>query len=143
MKTMLAQFAITFALLISSGSSRACDPNENCTFRGPDYPCPTWAEPLRMCASYYDSPECIVRRSACQRFDFCNVGSGGGAGGMKPSCTNCSSNFSGDVGKADCLLRHQGDHVDFGKCNPAECSTINVPPSGPLPTMMPTMMPKK
>jgi len=32
--------------------------------------------------------------------------------------------FSGDVGNADCLVRLQGDHVNFGNCKPEECSTI-------------------
>jgi hypothetical protein len=59
-----------------------------------------------------------------QRFEFCNV-TPGAAPGDKPRCTNCSSNLSGDLGKADCLVRHQGEHVDSGACNPAECSTVN------------------
>ena len=32
--------------------------------------------------------------------------------------------FSGDGGNADCLVRLQGDHVNFGNCKPEDCSTI-------------------
>ena len=58
-----------------------------------------------------------------ERFAFCNITDG--VPGDKPSCTNCSSNFSGDAGKADCLVRHQGNYVQSGECVSSECRTIN------------------
>lgn len=42
----------------------------------------------------------------------------------KPPCSNCKSIFTGDIGKADCLVRHQGSHIDSGKCSSSKCSTI-------------------
>lgn len=57
-----------------------------------------------------------------QRYDFCNIGPS--IYPEKPSCQNCASVFSGDGGKADCLVRHQGDHVNSGNCKPEDCSTI-------------------
>ncbi|TWU40039.1 hypothetical protein Q31b_33830 [Novipirellula aureliae] len=43
-----------------------CDTNEDCRRRGPNYPCGNWRNPGRMCASYFDDPVCLTRRSACR-----------------------------------------------------------------------------
>lgn len=58
---------------------------------------------------------------AAARSSYCNVTPNPPE---KPKCKNCSSELSGDFGKGDCLVRHQGDHVDFGECKPSECSQI-------------------
>lgn len=66
MKKILVLIAMTMWFLVSSGTAwSACDPNKNCTRRGPDVPCPTWDKPLRMCPSYYDDPVCTAERLAC------------------------------------------------------------------------------
>ena len=44
----------------------ACNPNENCTVQGPNYPCPTIRNPRRTCASYVDNPVCQTRVTACK-----------------------------------------------------------------------------
>jgi hypothetical protein len=54
---------------------------------------------------------------------FCNIGSKPTIDG-KSSCTNCKSQLSGDAGKADCLVRHQGDHVNDGECQASGCYEI-------------------
>ncbi len=63
---MLAILALITSLSTSGLAWSACNPNENCTVRGPDVPCPIIpAQPLRTCPSYYDDPVCLTRRLAC------------------------------------------------------------------------------
>lgn len=57
-----------------------------------------------------------------ERFAFCNITEN--MPGQQARCTNCSSNLSGDLGKADCLARHLGHYVKSGECTAVDCSTI-------------------
>jgi hypothetical protein len=67
------------------------------------------------------------------RSEYCNIGSPPpGSIDTRTTCTNCSSLLSGDAGKVDCLVRHQGDHVNFGACKPEECSNIASSTSQPI-----------
>lgn len=51
-------------LLISDLCFAECD--QNCpSIGGPDYPCPTWSEPLRLCHSTIEEPSCVAKRTAC------------------------------------------------------------------------------
>ena len=54
---------------------------------------------------------------------YCIIGSKESVDG-KSSCRNCSSKIDGDLGKADCLGRWQGDHVNFGECPAKDCYEI-------------------
>ena len=55
---------------------------------------------------------------------YCIIGSKPTDTQGKSSCTNCKSQLSGDAGKADCLLRHQGDHVNDGECSASGCYEV-------------------
>ncbi|PNB77375.1 hypothetical protein C1X30_28825 [Pseudomonas sp. FW305-BF6] len=55
---------------------------------------------------------------------YCIIGSKETINGQS-SCTNCKSQLSGDAGKADCLLRKQGDHVNFGECTKDGCYEVH------------------
>lgn len=57
-----------------------------------------------------------------ERFSFCNITED--SPGQQAYCKNCSSHLSGDLGKADCLARHQGGYVKSGECQPGDCRTI-------------------
>jgi len=61
----------------------------------------------------------VISNLAQARTDYCVIGPP--RGNELPKCTSCSSPFSGDVGKAACLVQHPGDHVNFGKCDPKDC----------------------
>lgn len=76
--------------------------------------------PLVGCACVYNAGRCApIVIPKPERFPFCNITNDNPGG--KPSCTNCSSNFSGDAGKTDCLARHQGNYAQSGACVPGEC----------------------
>lgn len=67
----------------------ACNPNENCTRNGPNYPCPTWRNPGRMCQSSFDDPICQTRRTACRgKLIGCLAGVIGTAA-YAPQCGGC------------------------------------------------------
>ena len=76
---------------------------------------------IGACFCVPNSGGCLPPPPQLERFQFCNVTPNPPG---KPSCNECSSIFSGDVGKADCLVRHQGDHVDSGSCMPAACGAV-------------------
>jgi hypothetical protein len=67
----------------------ACDPNENCTRRGPNYPCPTLRNPGRMCESSFDDPVCLGRKAACQGTLIACVAGVIGTAAYAPSCAGC------------------------------------------------------
>lgn len=60
------KFIIVVMLTLASFNSLACNPNRSCMQAGPDYPCGTWHEPLRMCSSQIENPICITERLACK-----------------------------------------------------------------------------
>lgn len=53
-------------VLAATQSSAFANCNYSCTVAGPELPCPTWSEPLRMCPTSFDDPTCLARRSLCQ-----------------------------------------------------------------------------
>lgn len=55
--------------------------------------------------------------------EYCIIGSKETRDG-KSSCTNCKSQLGGDLGKADCLLRKGGDHVNDGVCTADGCYEV-------------------
>jgi len=66
-----------------------CDTNEDCRRNGPNYPCPTWNNPGRMCSSSFDDPICLARRSAC-RNELVQCAAGVlGASAYGPACAGC------------------------------------------------------
>ena len=83
-----------------------CDPQENCTVRGPNYPCPTWRNPGKMCESYVDNPICQTRRAAC-RGQLASCVTAGlvayGAGSACVSCVAAGAIASGYTGGAAAL----------------------------------------
>lgn len=66
-----------------------CNPQENCTVRGPNYPCPTVRNPGRTCPSYVDDPMCQTRRAACRGELTACVTSGLVAYGAGSACVSC------------------------------------------------------
>lgn len=85
---------LTLALLVlisftSANAQAGCDPNESCTRRGPNYPCPTWRNPGKMCASYFDDPICLTRRTACQGELSACITSGLVTYGAGAACVGC------------------------------------------------------
>ena len=76
------------------------------------------------CICVPNAGRCPPKLSDPPRHDFCNITNDSHIVGGKPSCQNCSSLLDGDAGKTDCLARQQGNYVQFGKCNPSECSRI-------------------
>jgi hypothetical protein len=73
-----------------------------------------------ICACNYNASRCPP---TTPDHDYCIIGSKESIGG-KSSCQNCSSKLDGDAGKADCLVRLQGDHVNFGSCPANDCYEI-------------------
>jgi len=66
-----------------------CDPQENCTRTGPNYPCGDWRHPGRMCSSSFDDPVCITRRTACRGQLTACITSGLVAYGAGAACISC------------------------------------------------------
>jgi hypothetical protein len=84
----------------------ACNPDENCTVDGPNYPCPTWSNPGRMCQSSFDDPICLTRRSACKSQLIGCVAGAIGTAAFAPQCVGCIvTNASvGGVALAGCAI---------------------------------------
>lgn len=77
---------------------------------------------LGVCACVPNVGRCPPVIPPPERFSFCNITED--SPGQLAYCKNCSSNLSGDLGKADCLARHQGGYVKSGECQPGDCRTI-------------------
>lgn len=60
---------------------------------------------------------CIVPQPT---HEYCSVG--GTVDGVT-RCSRCTSAVSGDAGKADCLARNLGSHVNFGTCDQSSACT--------------------
>lgn len=112
-KTMLRTmvFALLAGMSLISQSAFACSDCE-------DEVCV-----LGVCACVPNVGRCPPRVEPT-RHEFCNITTNNPVGDGKPSCKNCSSLMDGDAGKADCLARHQGNYVQFGACNPADCGRL-------------------
>ena len=66
-RTLAALCLMTVVALFTAESQAAsCNPQENCTRRGPNLPSPTLRNPNRTVKTYFDDPICIARRTACQ-----------------------------------------------------------------------------
>jgi hypothetical protein len=118
----LRQFLLLTAALIFTPIALACSDCEDKVCVGP------------VCACIPNVGRCPPVIVEPERFSFCNITNDGGLG-AKPSCTNCSSIFSGDAGKTDCLARHLGGYVQSGQCVPSECRALNATPYEKLPVM--------
>lgn len=85
-------------LLLATVNSEACNPNRSCMQAGPNYPCPTWNEPLRLCPSQIENPLCVTERVACKAdLAVCVTGVlvGSSAGS---ACTACLISIWGTAG---------------------------------------------
>lgn len=75
---------------VSAGvTPQGCDPQENCTRQGPNYPCPTRRNPFKVCKSYFDDPICLTRRTSCNGQLTNCVTSGLVAYGAGSACVGC------------------------------------------------------
>jgi hypothetical protein len=82
-------FLFALSLLAFYPQAQACNAQENCTVRGPNYPCPTMRNPFRTCPSYFEDPICQTRLTACRgKLALC-VTSGLVAHGAGAACISC------------------------------------------------------
>jgi hypothetical protein len=84
----------------------ACNPNENCIIQGPNYPCPTWSDPFKMCESSFDEPICLGRRAACKSQLVACVAGVIGAAAFTPTCGACiiANYAAGGTALAACAI---------------------------------------
>ena len=111
MTRLLVTTTLTLLLSISVQTAYACpDCDDEVCIAG-------------ICGCFPNVGRCPPKLAEPERFPFCNITNDTNPG-ANPSCTNCSSVFSGDAGKADCAVRHQGNYVKSGACVASECGTV-------------------
>jgi hypothetical protein len=66
MKTLVSKAVLALSVIMISNISAFAVCNQDCMVRGPDYPCPTWSEPLRTCPSVIEDLGCKAGKLTCE-----------------------------------------------------------------------------